>query len=130
MTNEQLQLIQELKSELISRGFEVYNDNYGGNGVKLVKNGDYEVQKEKFFSKFKNEELEITRFKGYSIIIGEVYRHNGTQENVSCFIRAVFWQNNVGSTLKDVKISQKDGARKRQNAINKIVEAYKEAVKD
>ena len=127
MTNEQLQLVKELKNELISRGFEVYADNE--NAVCLVRNGDYEIEEDKFYSNYAKKELTITHLNGYTINVNEVYRNNGTDENKSARINVYKNKRSSAWVLESVKISQKDGARKRQNAINKIVEAYEQAVK-
>ena len=79
-----------------------------------------------------NQELNEKDRCGYTINNGliahleEVYRHNGTKENVSCEVSFVLWKNNNGKTLDRIKIRQDASERQINNFINKVVKRYKE----
>ena len=103
MTNEQQNLMKELGQAIEANGFT--------------------------FLRFMNCETIavycLANKVDHTIEIVETYRNNGTSENKSCYIEVVKWYKmGGGSIIERIKINQKDGQKKRQNAINKIVNAY------
>jgi len=123
-TQEQANLLNEVIEALKAKGLLLHHYmNAGSIAVMVMNESDYEKRP-----------YERCGFKGYDIYgitceVQETYRSNGTSENKSVYINVIKWEQSTGHGIERIKISQKDGTKKRDNAINKVVTAYLNAVK-
>lgn len=123
-TQEQANLLNEVIEALKNKGAILHHyTNAGSIAVMVMNESDYEKRP-----------YERYGFKGYDIYgityhVEETYKHNGSSENKSVYIQVIKWEQSTGHQIERVKISQKDGQKKRDNAINKVVTAYLNAVK-
>ena len=118
-TQDQENLLNKVIEGLKERGAKLHHFmNAGSIGVMIMDDNDYEKRP-----------YERYGFKGYDIYgityhVQETYRSNGTNENKSVYISVIKWEQSTGHQIERIKISQNDGAKRFNNLLNKIVEAY------
>lgn len=97
---------------------------------KLKKEFKYCVESNtiKFYNQELNEKDEWNYIINNGLIahLEQVYRHNGTSENVSCKVEFIKWKNNYGRLLDRIKIKQNASERQINNFIKKVKERYNE----
>lgn len=78
-------------------------------------------------SLYKKVEDEVLGFvnSGYTIEVEEVYRNNGTNENISLRVSIGLWNHSSGRDIKRVKFSMHDSNKKVERLVNEIIEEYK-----
>ena len=118
-TQEPENLLNEVIEALKAKGALLHHyTNAGSIAVMVMNESDYELRPYERYG-FKGNDL-----YGITYHVEETYKHNGSSENKSVYICVIKWEQSTGHQIERVKISQKDGTRKRENAINKVVNAY------
>ena len=79
---------------------------------------------------FYNQDLEKDEWgyeilKGHILHLNEVYRHNATDENKSCEIRIIKWNNNCGSNVARFKVNCQWTEKRIEKEVLKALETYK-----